>query len=389
MLITNAIVTFLLGTPAYIAGLPSRCLRRVPQPDLTLYSGVKQVHADNCHFTNGIKGASEDQVIDETTGLVYFSPGNVEKKKKWFPPCNWWNEEGATTDQFSVFDPETQEFSKMDLDYDGEFVSHGLSIMVDPRDPKRRLIFGINHSTTGRRVSVFSFAAGKKTISHIGDIINRRIHTPNAVVAVLEPDGTIGLTVTNDHKFPKGYMRKVEDNYGPFLWGDIGYCNLKIDADGISQLGCDTVERDTSLPNGLVNIPGTTEFVAADTRLGNVRHYNWDFEAKKLTLLSSTPLGVTVDNVRIIPGTRDALVAGYPNMTQVDAGFTHIGDMDYPVEAVAIRVNRSENYTVPHVIHKNNGQFDLQILTVFNYLPKHELLLGSSVINNGVLLCTL
>lgn len=390
MIIVSLIVliaSLAIGTTVFLDRSFLELSNRVNWPDRDLYSGVAEVQAEKCRLFSEIKGACEDSVVDETTGLVYFACADVETRKKWYPPCNWWDKEGVVKrDTFHVYDPEADTFEELDLDYSGEFVSHGLSILVDPSDSERRLVFAINHQSTGSVVSVFSLDKSKK-MTFIGDIEDGKMYSPNSVSVFPEADGSYGLLYTNDHLFTKGFLRDVEEVYGPFIWGHIGYFNIDITGNKVSKEYSTRVAVDSSCPNGLVQVSDTNEFLATDTRMGSLKRYIWNYGLKQLILLDSIPLGVGLDNVRIIPGTQDAVLAGFPTMPQLGYKFSHMDDDKYETETVALRINRADNYTTPVVLHKSDGQFGIQVVTTFNYLDNYGKLLGSSVVDGGVLVC--
>lgn len=259
--------------------------------------------------------------------------------------------------------------------------------MIDPQNPDIRYIFSINHKSTGSVISIFSLKAGSLDVSYVGDIKDSRIYTPNSVTAYAEDDGTIAIMYTNDHLFRKGFMRHVEDSYGPFMWGHVGNCNFKIEDGGIEGLSCSRVAVENSYPNGITHIPGTKEFLVADTRLGTLSSFIWDADAKSLDLQHSTQFGAALDNVHVIAGTKDVIVAGFPDDHAVFHKFRNMHDTSLMVESLAFRANSRENYTVPHVMQKTDGHHGLQVVTNYNYLPKHDRLLGSSVCSNGILIC--
>lgn len=380
-------VSLIIGGTIYLDRSFSELTNRVSWNDRHVYNKAAEYNAASCKVSKAIPEACEDSIVDDSTGLVYFSCGETENRTKWFPGCNWWDKEGMTTNSFYVYDPETRDFEKMNLDYHGEFVSHGLSLLKDPNNPDTRYIFSVNHKSTGSIISIFSFQAGTNDVSHVGDIKDSRIYTPNSVTAYVEDDGSIAIMYTNDHLFRKGFMRHVEDSYGPFMWGHVGNCNFKIEDGDIKGLSCSRVAVENSYPNGITHIPDTKEFLVADTRLGTLSSFKWDVDTKSLNLQHSTPFGAALDNVHVIAGTKDVIVAGFPDEKQVFYKFRNMHDKSIKVESLVFRANSRDNYTVPHVLQKTDGLHGLQVVTNYNYLPKHDRLLGSSVCSEGILIC--
>lgn len=381
-----AAVGVVIGGTIYLDRSFTELTSRVSWNDRHVYNKAPEINVDSCTISTSITEACEDSIVDESTGLVYFSCGNIDNRTKWFPGCNWWDKDGITTNSINVYDPALNTFEKMDLDYHGEFVSHGLSILTDPNHRDTRYIFSINHKSTGSVISIFSFEVGSTEVSHVGDIEDSRIYTPNSVSAYVEDDGSLAIMYTNDHLFRKGFMRHVEDAYGPFKWGHVGNCNFKIDG-GIKDLSCHRVAVENSYPNGITHIPGTNEFLVADTRLGSLSYFSWDFENKNLNIRYSTLCGAALDNVHVIPGTKDVIVAGFPDDTEVFHKFKNMDDDSLLVESLAFRFNRNENYTIPHVLQKTDGKHGLQVITNYNYLPEYGRLLGSSVCTEGIMIC--
>ncbi|KAG5361081.1 hypothetical protein CJU89_4187 [Yarrowia sp. B02] len=354
------LVSLIVGTTIYLDRSFSELTSRVSWNDRHVYKKAAEYNAASCTLDTTIKESCEDSIVDESTGLVYFSCGETENRTKWFPGCNWWDKEGMSTNSFYVYDPETRAFEKMNLDYHGEFVSHGLSLLKDPANPDTRYIFSINHKSTGSVISVFSLQAGSHVVTYVGDISDSRMYTPNSATPYVEDDGTISIMYTNDHLFRKGFMRHVEDSYGPFLWGHVGNCNFKING-GIKDLSCSRVAVENSYPNGITHIPDTKQFLVADTRLGTLSAFKWDFTAKSLDIQHSTLFGAALDNVHVIPGTKDVVVAGFPDDTEVFYKFRNMDDNSLKIESLAFRANHRENYTIPHVLQKT----DVSLRTAF------------------------
>lgn len=380
-------MALIIGCTIYLDRSFSELTSRVGWPDNSVYNKFPEANAGSCRIATDIDGACEDSVIDQSTGLVYFSCGNRDSRTKWFPGCNWWDKDEVSTNTFHVYDPAANSFEKLELDYEGQFVSHGLSLITHPTDADKRLIYSVNHKGTGSVITVFQFTVGSAEISHVGDIEDSRIVSPNSVAAYVEYDGSLSVMYTNDHLFKRGFMRYAEDTFGPFLWGSIGNCNFNIINGKLTKPSCSRVAVENSYPNGIAHIPGTKEFLVADTRLGSVSSFFWDFANKNLNLLHSTHFGAALDNIHIIPGTKDVVIAAFPNSTEVFTHFLNIDDRTTKQQSLAFRANHHENFTIPHVIQKTDGTHGFQVITSYNYLPEYKRLLGSSVCSEGILVC--
>ncbi|KAG5354779.1 hypothetical protein CJU89_6570 [Yarrowia sp. B02] len=387
-LLVNAILltaAVFIGVANY-AGFPTTALdvRDSLLPLMWRYNNIAPVN-NKCHVVEGVE-ACEDAKYDEESGLVFLACGKEESRKKWFPGTgNFKDPETAKhqQDQIFVFDPKTEKIQNVHItDFEGHaWTSHGLDVFTLKDGSK--IIASVNHKHDHSVISFFKVNHPGE-VSYIGEIKDDLIVLPNSVALFYTPEGQLGFVATNDHLVREGPKRTVAEILG-LKATYIVYCTVNLD-NGIAGT-CHKVADHLVYPNGIAHIPGTHDFVQSDSRDAKIKHWSWNSTSQKLDLNSATMVGAPMDNVRVIPGTKDVMVAAFPNVLNLMNRFRDLDDETRKVKTVALRLNHDEGYKIPHVMHKSDDDYGVFVNTVYNYFPKLNKILAGSCFAHGLVVC--
>ncbi|AOW03206.1 hypothetical protein B0I72DRAFT_137676 [Yarrowia lipolytica] len=379
------IAAVIIGVANY-NGLPTSALdvRDSLLPMMWRYSGIEPVN-NNCHVVEGVE-ACEDAKYDEESGLVFMACGNAEARKKWFPGTGFFMDPETArhqVDQIFVFDPKTEKIQNVHVkDFEGHtFTSHGLDVFTLKDGTK--IIAAVNHKADASVISFFKVNHPGE-VAYIGEIKDDLLKIPNSVALFYTPEGQLGFVATNDHVEREGPKRQVAEILG-LKATYLVYCAVDID-NGVTGK-CHKVADHLVYPNGIAHIPGTHDFVQSDSRDAKIKHWSWNSTSQKLDLNSATMVGAPMDNVRVIPGTKDVMVAAFPNVLQVMHKYKNMDDKNSRVKTVGLRLNHNEGYKIPHVIHKSNDDYGVFVNTVYNYFPKENKILAGSCFAKGLVVC--
>lgn len=154
--------------------------------------------------------------------------------------------------------------------FDNTFVTHGIDVITDPdsKDNSAVYIFAINHvpnpeylklkqaseydkrtafdvKKSNSRVEIFHHVLGSSSVRHVRTVQDPLITTPNDIFAV----SPVSFYVTNDHYYPEGHMRTVEDLYFGARWSNI--VHVRTSDDGPSSSGTTIAMTGLHNNNGL------------------------------------------------------------------------------------------------------------------------------------------
>ncbi|KAI1763921.1 calcium-dependent phosphotriesterase [Hypoxylon sp. FL1150] len=212
---------------------------------------------------------TENHAIDDTTAcedLHYHEPsnmlysaciGNTATAAEWFPAAvSLDHPEKPGYGTLVVIDPTTLKSKELSLaDFEGPFVTHGISIYSPPSDPETVYIYAINHlpnplwtasssaqPKAASRVELFVHTVGSSTAKHLRSISHPMIHTPNDLLALSERE----FLVTNDHYYHDGFMRLVEE-LTHSAWTNLVHVRLTGETDVSASVSLNSIPNNNGL----------------------------------------------------------------------------------------------------------------------------------------------
>ena len=184
---------------------------------------------------------------------------------------------------------------KLTPDADPDFRPHGISLFVG--EDGRDVLFVINHQGGGHRIDVFDVEEGG--LIERETLTSPMLVSPNDIVGV----GPDRFYVTNDHRYPSGWKRKLED-----------YLMLPL-SNVLYYDGSEFVEAASGIAyaNGInVSPDGRTLYVCAVTE-GSLRIYDRDPESGRLAQRERIDLHTGVDNIEVEPD-GDLWIGAHPQL---------------------------------------------------------------------------
>ncbi|KAF5100085.1 hypothetical protein D0Z00_001422 [Geotrichum galactomycetum] len=171
---------------------------------------------------------------------------------------------------------------------------------------------------------------------------------------------------------------------GPLGTTNIVHCQL--DPASLEST-CTSAVSKLAFANGLEYIASTNEVISAETTRGRVTRYPV-LPGGKLDVANSHSLyfGMALDNVRRVPGTRDFVVATFPDLERLFPALKSPASYKGTVPARALYVRESNDYSHEQVIYNDDGQV-LSFVTGYLYAQGAGKLLGGSVLYEGLLVC--
>ncbi|RHZ70566.1 hypothetical protein CDV55_108501 [Aspergillus turcosus] len=190
-----------------------------------------------------VEGQGYHKIADtmQCEDLHYWQPTNkiftacedsVLPRFKWFPPLANFELPAVTpTGSIHVIDPKTMKSTRLAFEnFSGPFVTHGIDVIEDPKNPNAVYIFAVNHLPNPEfvqdgkdvpkarsQVELFHHVLESSTIEHVRSIRHELIATPNDIYA----ESPNSFYVTNDHYYREGYKRMVEDIIPAAKWSSI------------------------------------------------------------------------------------------------------------------------------------------------------------------------
>jgi arylesterase/paraoxonase len=242
----------------------------------------------SCEPVTGLSGA-EDITIDQDLGIAYIS---ADDRRSWLAGSS---EPGAI---FSL-DLKDSHAEPVNLTEHQErsFHPHGISLYVDEDGSKR--LFVINHAAPGlHQVDVFSI--GEKGQLNLQESITfPDLISPNDLVAV----GNRQFYASNDHFYPPGAMRLLEDFVGLPL-SSIAYFDGKEGS---------LAAKGLRYANGITILPGSDSLFVAETTGRNLLVFQRDSTTGQLTDKVTIPVDTGADNLEWNDAGR-LLLTGHPRL---------------------------------------------------------------------------
>ncbi len=225
-----------------------------------------------CKVVGGVIGP-EDITIHPRTGVAYVSGCDRRAVKEGKP--------GQGAIYAYDLNAVTTEPVNLTPDADRDFRPHGISLFVREGGPD--VLFVINHQGEEHRIDVFDLKDGG--LAHRKSLTSPMLVSPNDIVGV----GPDSFYVTNDHRYPSGWRRDLED-----------YLRLRR-SNVVFYDGSEFVEAASGIgyANGInVSPDGRLLYVCALTE-GSLHIYDRDPESGRLEHREEIDLGTGVDNIEV------------------------------------------------------------------------------------------
>ncbi|KAI1777336.1 calcium-dependent phosphotriesterase [Hypoxylon cercidicola] len=217
----------------------------------------QNLHGMENHFIDGTI-ACEDLHYHEHSAMLYSAcAGNAEKAAGWFPGAGSLDHpENPPYGTLVVINPKTLTSQKLSLtNFEGPFVTHGISIYSPPSDLETVYIYAVNHlpnplwtpsspeqPKAASRIELFVHTVGSNTAEHLRSISHPLIRTPNDLLALSEHE----FLVTNDHYYRDGFMRLVEE-MSYLSWTDVVHVRLDDAANASASVSLNSIPTNNGL----------------------------------------------------------------------------------------------------------------------------------------------
>ncbi|KAI0162359.1 serum paraoxonase/arylesterase family protein [Xylariaceae sp. FL1272] len=205
--------------------------------------------------------ACEDLEYHPQSGMIYAGCNvNLASAAGWMPGGDALaHPENAANGTIVIIDPATLKSQELSLEnFEGTFVTHGISLFTDPEDPNKVYIFMVNHLPNSKwvpgsteekaasQVELFLHNVGSNSATHIRSIVHPMIRTPNDLLAISPNE----FLVTNDHFYRDGRSRILETIFSSFKsWTDL--LMIRFDDEKVNAtVALDTIGTNNGLGRG-------------------------------------------------------------------------------------------------------------------------------------------
>jgi len=240
----------------------------------------------------------------------------------------------------------------------------------------------VNHIRGGSCITIYEHKLGTNKLTLIKNVCHSKILTPNDVA----PVGPLQFYITNDHKYRTGVGRHIEHAYGPWSFHEVVYC----DASG-SEVVCKTAASGgMEYPNGVISIDEGSQILVCDSISGNIYRFLVNAQTHKLKLEETIPVGLALDNLSRISGSRDLTVACFPSFTELFKVVYNPRDKSIKAPAYAVRITPAKagsgEKSIVKPAYSDDGSI-FSAVTVFITDDNKGVTLGGSVSRQGILYC--
>ena len=292
----------------------------------------------------------EDLHLHEPSNTLFTAcEDSADTRFSWFPGLATFKDPiKAVSSRGSIhtIDPKTFKSKRLQFDnFNGPFITHGIDVISDSASPDAVYIFAVNHVPhaefvdyhkgnqdnihppswkAASQIEVFHHVLGSPTVKHVRSIQHPLIKTPNDILA----RSPTSIYVTNDHYYPEGHMRLLEDVYFGAKWSTIVHIQIEQMSEPNPTLGLNATIVLDSLHNnnGLGNAGSPNEIAIGSASSGTLHIAHVTDNNKKLEVLESIPIDSTIDNPSFFKDTyataQDDDSSGY-----VVAGLTRAADL--------------------------------------------------------------
>ncbi|CAK7197939.1 hypothetical protein SEUCBS139899_000590 [Sporothrix eucalyptigena] len=328
-----------------------------------------------------VANACEDVNIHAASSTAFLACGDPAGRVQWFPSARFQpsTNRAVFREQFFKYDLKTQTRTELQLhglpSPDHDIVTHGLDIRAIPGDNSKILVFAVNHARNGDAILIFEHTLGTDALHLVREVRHPAIKCANSVAAV----GPRSFYITNDHYYPRGILRQLEDRFGPWSWAtSVQYCS----AEEGQEVVCEEVSDTMPCANGLA-VSGNLVF-AGDSKNGSVSIYEMENGVpNQLRRINVVDVGAIADNIKILAGTGDPLVTVFPDGEELPLFLSNVSALGQTVFAptAVLRLRKERNFE-PELILRDNGSL-LTDMTAADIDPKTRMLVGASFLKYG------
>jgi len=236
------------------------------------FKTIEPHFAGTCQAVSGVTGA-EDITIHPRTGMAYISA------------CDWRALKAGQNGRGGIFAYDLTAPQPVPVKLTSgpgpDFQPHGISLYIDPAG--RDALFVINHSGGTHKVEIYDLKPDG--LVHRRTVKDPALVSPNDIVAV----GRQSFYATNDHRFPRGLMKTVED-YLKLPLANVVFFNgrdFQVAADGFGYA------------NGINISPDGRELYVVGTTQMALKIFNRDLTSGVLTHTASIQFDTGLDNIEI------------------------------------------------------------------------------------------
>ncbi|CAK7212315.1 hypothetical protein SBRCBS47491_001421 [Sporothrix bragantina] len=337
--------------------------------------------ANGACVVDTVANACEDVNIHAASSTAFLACGDPAGRVQWFPSSGYQPSTNRPTfrEQFFKYDLKTQTRTELKLDLgsllpeDHDIVTHGLDIYPG-KDDSQILVFAVNHARDGDAILIFEHTLGTDVLQLVREVRNPAIKCANSVAAV----SPRSFYITNDHYYPRGILRQLEDRFGPWSWAtSVQYCSVEGD-----NVVCKEVSETMPCANGLA-VSDNLVF-AGDSKNGSVTVYEMENgKPDQLRLVRVVDVGAIADNIKILAGTEDPLVTVFPDGEELPLFLSNVSALGQTVFAptAVLRLRKDRDFE-PELLLRDNGA-QLTDMTAADIDPKTRTLVGASFLKYG------
>ncbi len=189
----------------------------------------------------------------------------------------------------------TSEAVNLTPDADRDFRPHGISLFVG--EGGHDVLFVVNHQGGKHRIEVFDLKEG--ALTHRQTLTSPMLVSPNDIAGV----GPDAFYVTNDHRYPSGWRRTMED-----------YLRLRR-SNVLFYDGSEFVQAASGIgyANGINVSPGGRTLYVCSITGGSVHVYDLDPVSGRLEHREEIDLDTGVDNIEVEPD-GDLWIGAHPQL---------------------------------------------------------------------------
>lgn len=352
----------------------------IDESRLTKWANLPDVANGQCTL-DFVANACEDVNVHSASSTAFLACGDPAGRVQWFPSSGYQPTTNRAKFQEQYFKVDLETGKRTELVLKGlpeghDIVTHGLDIFPVEGDDSKILVFAINHARERDSIFIFEHTLGTDALVLQKSVEHPAIKCANSVAAI----GPRNFYITNDHYYPRGILRKLEDKFGPWSWAtSVQHCSVDETTDKVT---CKEVTHTMPCANGLA-VAGDRVFVG-DSKNGSVSVYEMiDKQPNNLRRIADIDVGAIADNIKILAGTQDPLVTVFPDGEELPLFLKDVSALGKTVFAptAVLRLRADNNYT-PELILRDDGK-QLTDMTAADIDPKTRTLVGASFLKYG------